>query len=58
MHSMEDEVRRIVGVALSDAEAQALAAWYASLARNVAAFPAEALKQTEPPLRSVPGPVL
>jgi len=52
-----DEVRQIVGVELSDAEAEALAAWYATLARSVAAFPAEDLKRTEPPLRSVPGPL-
>jgi cytochrome c553 len=53
-----EEVRRIVGVELSDAEVEALAAWYANLARGVAAFPAEDLKWTEPPLRSVPGPVI
>jgi hypothetical protein len=46
----------VVGVELSDEEAQALAAVYASLARNVAAFPSADLKQVEPPLRSVPGP--
>ena len=53
-----DEVRQIVGIALSDTEAEALATWYAALARSVAAFPAEDLRRTEPPLRSVPGPVL
>ncbi len=55
---MKDEVRRIVGVELSDAEAEALAAYYANLARTVAAFPASDLKRTEPPLRSIPGPVV
>jgi cytochrome c553 len=54
---MEDEVRRVVGVALSDAEVEALAAYYATLARSVAAFPADDLRRTEPPLRSIPGPV-
>ena len=58
MRSMTDEVRRIVGVELSDAEAEALAAYYANLARSVAAFPASDLKRTEPPLRSIPGPVV
>ena len=53
-----EEVRQIVGVELSDTEAEALAAWYANLARSVAAFPAEDLKRIEPPLRSIPGPVL
>jgi hypothetical protein len=53
-----DEVRRIIGVDLTDAEAEALATYYANLARSVAAFPAEDLKRTEPPLRSIPGPVL
>jgi hypothetical protein len=51
-----EEVRRIVGVDLSDAEAEALAAAYAAIARSVAAFPADDLKRTEPPLRSIPGP--
>ena len=51
-----DEVRQIVGGELSDAEAEALATWYANLVGSVAAFPAEELKRTEPPLRSVPGP--
>ena len=53
-----DEVRRVVGVELTDAEVEALATYYANLARSVAAFPAEDLKRTEPPLRSIPGPVL
>jgi len=53
-----DEVRRIVGVELSQTEAEELATYYANLARSVAAYPAEDLKRTEPPLRSIPGPVL
>jgi hypothetical protein len=57
MTSMHD-IRRIVGVDLSDAEAEALAALYANIAGGVADFPADDLKQTEPPLRSVPGPVV
>jgi hypothetical protein len=52
-----EEMRHIVGADLSDAEAEALAAWYANLARSVAAFPADDLKRVEPPLRSLPGPV-
>ena len=51
-------MRQIVGVELSDAEAEALATYYTNLARSVAAFPAEDLRRTEPPLRSIPGPVL
>jgi hypothetical protein len=54
----EEEVRRIIGIEMSDAEAGALAAAYANIARGVSAFPAEDLKGTEPPLRSIPGPVL
>jgi hypothetical protein len=52
-----EEMRHIVGAELSDAEAEALAAWYANLARSVAAFPADDLKPVEPPLRSLPGPI-
>ena len=51
-----EEVRRRVGVALSDEEARALAAWYADIACGLAGFSAEALRGTEPPLRSIPGP--
>ena len=31
---------------------------HAQIARSVATFPVEDLKQTEPPLRSVPGPAV
>jgi len=51
-----DELRRIVGVELSDPDAEALATWYANLARSVATFPAQDMKDVEPPLRSIPGP--
>jgi hypothetical protein len=51
-----DQIREIVGVELSEAEAQALAESYAGLARNVARFPAADLKAVEPPLRSIAGP--
>jgi hypothetical protein len=51
-----EEVIRAVGVELSPEEAKALADLYASLAEKVAAFPADDLKQVEPPLRSTPGP--
>ena len=40
--------------ALSDSDAQALAATYATLVRAVQAFPYAELRQVEPPLRSVP----
>ena len=51
-----EAVRQVVGAELSDAEAAALANWYADLARGVAAFPQADLKAVEPPLRSTPGP--
>jgi hypothetical protein len=51
-----DEVRRVVGLELSDQEVAALIEGYASLERNVAAFPAADLKRVEPPLRSIAGP--
>jgi hypothetical protein len=54
----KDVIREIVGIDLSDQDAEALAAWYAGFARGVAAFPAADLKRVEPPLRSTPGPVL
>jgi cytochrome c553 len=54
----KDEIRQMVGVELSEQDAEALAAWYAGFARGVAAFPAADLKRVEPPLRSVPGPVV
>jgi hypothetical protein len=53
---VDEEIRRILGVALTSEETQALANWYAAQAKLVAEFPADALKQVEPPLRSVPGP--
>jgi hypothetical protein len=45
-----------IDLQLSEAEAQALAEWYAALAARVAEFPLADLKAVEPPLRSVPGP--
>jgi cytochrome c553 len=51
-----DVVRQVTGLELSDQEADALAAYYATLARGVAAFPVEELKTVEPALRSVPAP--
>jgi hypothetical protein len=51
-----DEIRQITGLALTDKEAQALADWYAALARGVAAFPEADVRELEPPLRSTPGP--
>lgn len=50
-------VRHVTGlIQLSDQEADALAAHYATLARGVAAFPSQELKAVEPALRSVPAP--
>jgi hypothetical protein len=51
-----EQVREIVGVALSDQDAEALMGWYAGFARGVAGFPAADLKRVEPPLRSIAGP--
>ncbi len=51
-------MQRLLGVELTIDEAEALAAWYSSLARGVAAFPAADLRRVEPPLRSVPGPLI
>ena len=51
------QVREIVGVELADQDAAALSAWYAGFASGVAKFPAADLKQVEPPLHSVPGPM-
>jgi len=49
-------VGQIIGNQVTDAEATALAEWYAALARGVAAYPQADLKGVEPPLRSTPGP--
>jgi hypothetical protein len=54
--SMIEDVRMLIGVELSDQDATALAAAYASLARAVAAFPGDDLRTVEPPLHSIPGP--
>jgi hypothetical protein len=51
-----DEIRRILGVEVSEQDAEALLAWYAGFARGVVAYPQADLKRVEPPLRSVPGP--
>jgi hypothetical protein len=54
----KDEIVRVVGIELSDPDAEALAGWYVNFARGVAAFPAADLKPVEPPLRSIPGPAV
>jgi hypothetical protein len=51
-----EDIRRVVGAQLSDAEVAALQAQYQPLSRGVAAFPGADLKAVEPPLRSTPGP--
>ncbi len=50
-----DEIRRVIPNASSD-EARALVDWCIALRRNLNVFPAEDLRQVEPPLRSTPGP--
>jgi hypothetical protein len=52
-----DWVRQVVGGGVSESEAAALAAYYATLAKAVAAFSTAELRDVEPPLRSVPGPL-
>jgi hypothetical protein len=49
-------VRAVIGTELTDAEAEALAAYYEALSRAVQTFATDALRNVEPPLRSVPGP--
>jgi hypothetical protein len=51
-----EDVRRIVGEAVTDAEAAALLEWYAALTRGLEAFPKVEMNPLEPPLRSTPGP--
>lgn len=51
-------VRLLVTGELDDEVARALAEWYATLARGVAAFPEADLRVVEPPLRSTAGPVV
>lgn len=45
-----------IGRDLSDAEAEALAAAYSTMANAIAKFPEDELKGVEPPLRSLPTP--
>ena len=49
-------VREVIGTRLTDAEAEALAAYYEALSRAVQTFATDELRNVEPPLRSVPGP--
>jgi len=49
-------VREVIGTQLTDAEAEALAAYYEALSRAVQTFATDELRNVEPPLRSVPGP--
>ena len=49
-------VREVIATPLSDADAEALAAYYEALARAVQTFATDELRNVEPPLRSVPGP--
>jgi hypothetical protein len=51
-----DRVRATIGTELSDAQAEALATYYAALSRAVAAFATDELRNVEPPLASTPGP--
>jgi hypothetical protein len=47
-------VRRTIATELAPEEVAALVAWYEVLSAAVARFPADDLRRTEPPLRSVP----
>ena len=49
-------VRLLVAGDVDDDAARALVDWYASMARDVAAFPEAELRGVEPPLRSTAGP--
>jgi len=51
-----EHVREVIGPDLTDAEAEALASNYATLAHLVAAFPLAELREVEPPLRSLGRP--
>lgn len=51
-----EDVRKLVGMQMTDTEANALAAWYAPLRAALAAFPEADLRQVEPPLHSIPAP--
>jgi hypothetical protein len=51
-----DDIRRLLDLPMTDTQASALAAWYASLSAAVAAFPEGDLRGIEPPLRSTPAP--
>ena len=51
-----EHVREVIGPDLTDAEAEALASNYATLAQLVAAFPMAELRLVEPPLRSFGAP--
>jgi hypothetical protein len=51
-----EQVREVIGTPLTDAEAEALATYYAALARSVQAFATDELRGIEPPLRSTPAP--
>jgi hypothetical protein len=53
-----DAVRALLQAPLTDAEAEAVLASYATLALAVSAFPDDRLAQVEPALRSTPGPSL
>jgi hypothetical protein len=57
MMRWEHKLRDVIGVDLSDADADALASYYASLSDAVAAFATEELRNVEPALRAVPGPI-
>jgi hypothetical protein len=52
-----EELRRRVGVPLSDQEVDALLNWYATLREGMQKFPIDELRAVEPPLRSTPGPI-
>jgi hypothetical protein len=51
-----DQLRDLLQQPLSDADADRLLASYDALARAVAEFPLDDLREIEPALRSTPGP--
>jgi hypothetical protein len=53
-----DALRERLGPHITDAELEAVLASYQALARAVASFPEETLRNLEPALRSAPAPLV
>ena len=54
--SERDRIRVILGVHISDDDADALLAIHAAMARGLGGVPFEELRQVQPPLQSMPAP--